>query len=73
MLKGQAVEVAAVDPNDVGEDGQIKLILISKRKSYNKMTAAISAATPKMKAKARPKQAASPSDQASVERNISRR
>ena len=64
--KGQAVEVAAVDPNDVGEDGQIKLILTSKRQSHNKMTAAISAATPKVKAKAMPKQAASSSDQASV-------
>ena len=64
--KGQAVEVAAVDPNDVGEDGQIKLILTSKRKSHNKMTAALSAATPKVKAKAMSKQAASSSDQASV-------
>ena len=33
--KGQAVEVAVVDPNDVGEDGQIKLFLTSKRKSHN--------------------------------------
>ena len=64
--KGQAVEVAAVDPNDVGEDGQIKLILTSKRKSHNKMTPSAGAATPKMKAKAMPKQAASSSDQASV-------
>ena len=30
--KGQAVEVAAVDPSDVGEDGQTKLILTSKPK-----------------------------------------
>ena len=64
--KGQAVEVAAVDPNDIGEDGQIKLILTSKRKSHNKMTAALSAATPKVKSKAMPMQAASSSDQASV-------
>ena len=62
--KGQAVEVAAVDPNDIGEDGQIKLILTSKPTSHNKMTAALGAATPKMKAKAMPKQAASSSDQA---------
>ena len=61
--KGQAVEVAAVDPNDVGEDGQIKLILTSKPKSHNKMTASLNAATPKVKAKVMPKQAASSNDQ----------
>ena len=27
--KGEAVKVAAVDPNDVGEDGKIKLVLSS--------------------------------------------
>ena len=64
--KGQAVEVAAVDPNDVGEDGQIKLFLTSKRKSHNKMTAALSAATPKVKSKAMPMPAASSSGQAPV-------
>ena len=64
--KGQAVEVAAVDPNDIGEDGQIKLILTSKRKSHNKMTAALSAATPKVKAKAMP-------TRLSPERSVARR
>ena len=64
--KGQAVKVAAVDPNDVGEDGLIKLFLTSKRKSHNKMTVALAAATPKMKATAMPKQAASSSDQATA-------
>ena len=32
--KGQAVEVAAVDPNDVGEDGQIKLTLTSNLRVF---------------------------------------
>ena len=64
--KGQAVKVAAVDPNDVGEDGQIKLFLATKPKSHNKMTVALAAATPKMKAKAMSKQAASSSHQATA-------
>lgn len=43
--KGQVAQVAEIDPNDVGEDGQIKLYLSSKPKSRNKMTEAIASAT----------------------------
>ena len=71
------MKVAAIDPNDVGEDGKIKLFLSPKPKSYNKMTEALSTATPKMKSKAMPKQVAS-SDKApavavlSPERSVAR-
>ena len=53
-----------MDSNDVGEDGEIKLFLSSKPKSKNKMTEALSSTTPKMKAKAMPKQAATSSNKA---------
>ena len=61
--KGQAAKVAAVDPNDVGEDGQIKLFLTTKPRSQD--DGGPRCCDP-VKAKTMPKQAASASDQATA-------
>ena len=58
--KGQAVMIPTVDASDVGEDGQIKLMLSAKPKTSNKMTESLAASTPKAKAKAMPKATITP-------------